>query len=91
MREVVFKDKELGFNRILILSNSKGLDQICNHSRKLAWLEQTLYSDLQQLNLQGLFVNHLLVPSLVTSYVMDLAYITASFPVHHCRLNQDYV
>uniref|UniRef100_A0A7N2RCR5 Uncharacterized protein n=1 Tax=Quercus lobata TaxID=97700 RepID=A0A7N2RCR5_QUELO len=51
--EAVFKDKELGFNRILILSNSKGLDQICNHSRKPAWLKQTLYSDLQQLNLQA--------------------------------------
>uniref|UniRef100_A0A7N2MUP9 Uncharacterized protein n=1 Tax=Quercus lobata TaxID=97700 RepID=A0A7N2MUP9_QUELO len=51
--EAVFKAKELGFNRILILSNIKGLDQICNQSRKPAWLKQTLYSDLQQLNLQG--------------------------------------
>ena len=87
--EAVFKAKELGFNRILILSNSKGLDQICNHSRKPAWLKQTLYSDLQQLNLQVLFVSHLLVPSLVTSHVLDLAYITTFFPVHHCRLNPE--
>ena len=32
--EAVFMAKELGFNRILILSNSKGLDQVCNQTRK---------------------------------------------------------
>uniref|UniRef100_A0A7N2MCL4 RNase H type-1 domain-containing protein n=1 Tax=Quercus lobata TaxID=97700 RepID=A0A7N2MCL4_QUELO len=64
--EAVFKAKELGFNRILILSNSKGLDQ-------------------------GLIVSHLFVPTVVISHVLDWAYITTSFPVHHCRLNPGYV
>ena len=86
--EAVFKAKELGFNRIIILSNSKGLDQVCNQTRKPTWLEQTLFSDLHHLHLQGLIVNHLFV---VISHVLDWAYITTSFPVHHFRLNPGYV
>lgn len=91
MSEVVFKAKELGFSRVLILSNSKGLDQICSHFRKPNWMETTLCSDLQQLNLQGFLTNHLLVPSVVISHVLYLAYVTTSFPIHHCRRNPDYV
>ena len=45
--EAVFKAKELGFNRILILSTSTKLDKLCNHYRKPNWLEKTLYTDLQ--------------------------------------------
>nr|POF03247.1 hypothetical protein CFP56_55584 [Quercus suber] len=47
MSEAVFKAKELGFNRILILSTSMKLDKLCNHYRKPDWLEKTLYTDLQ--------------------------------------------
>ena len=89
--EGVFKAKELGFNRVLILSTSKGFDQFCNHTRKPDWMEKTLCSDLQQLKFQGLLVNHLLVPRIVISHVLKLAYITTACPVHHCRLNPDYV
>lgn len=45
-REAIVKDAELGYYRILIVSNSKGLVQVCNRSRNLSWLEQTLISDL---------------------------------------------
>ena len=89
--EAVFKAKELGFNRIIILSNSKGLDQVCNQTRKPTWLEQTLFSDLHHLHLQGLIVNHLFVPTVVISHILDWAYITTSFPIHHFRLNPGYV
>nr|POE76510.1 putative ribonuclease h protein [Quercus suber] len=47
VNEAVFKAKELGFNRILILSTSTKLDKLCNHYRKPNWLEKTLYTDLQ--------------------------------------------
>ena len=91
MSEAVFKAKELGFNRIIILSNSRGLDQVCNQTRKPTWLEQTLFSDLHHLHLQGLIINHLFVPTVVISHVLDWAYIITSFPVHHFRLNPGYV
>ena len=87
--EAVFKAKELGFNRILILSTSMKLDKLCNHYRKPGWLEKSLYNDLQQLSQQNVPVNHLLVPTMVNSHVLDLAYITTSFPVHPCRIISD--
>ena len=89
MSEAVFKAKELGINRILILSTSTKLDKLCNHYRKLDWLEKTLYIDLQHLSQEDVLVNHLLVPTVVNSHVLDLAYITTSFPVHHCRMISD--
>ena len=87
--EAVFKAKELGFNRILMSSTSTKLDKLCNHYRKPDWMEKTLYTDLQQLAQQDVLVNHLLVPTVVNSHVLDLAYITTSFPVHHCRMISD--
>ena len=44
--EVILKAKELRFSRILILSNSRRLEQICKWARKPSWQEQTLISDL---------------------------------------------
>ncbi|KAL0001694.1 hypothetical protein SO802_015475 [Lithocarpus litseifolius] len=88
--EAVFKAKELGFYRILILSTSTKLDKLCNHYRKPVWWEKTFYTDLQKLSQQDVLVNHLLVPTVVNSHVLDLAYITTSFPVHHCRMISDY-
>ena len=65
------------------------LDKLCNHYRKPGWLEKSLYNDLQQLSQQNVLVNHLLVPTMVNSHVLDLAYITTSFPVHSCRIISD--
>ena len=87
----IFKAVELGYYRILILSNSQGLVQVCNRSRNPSWLEQTLISDLNQLQQQGLTTNYLFVPKEVISHVIDLAYITTCFPVHHCKVNPNFV
>ncbi|KAL0006201.1 hypothetical protein SO802_013762 [Lithocarpus litseifolius] len=88
--EAIFKAKELGFHRILILSTSTKLDKLCNRNRKPVWSEKTFYTDIQKLSQQDVLVNHLLVPTVVNSHVLDLADITTSFPVHHCRMTSDY-
>ena len=86
MGEAIFNTMDLGYNRILILSNSKGLVQVCNRERNPSWL--TLPSDLNQFMQQG--THYLFVPKEVISHVIDLAFIT-SFPVYHCRLNPNFV
>lgn len=40
--EAVIKVVELGYNRILLLSNSKGLIQLCNRATRPSRLEQNL-------------------------------------------------
>lgn len=87
MGEAIFKAKELGFNKVIILSNSKRLGQICNGSKKPTWQEHTLVTDLNQLQQQGLSTLFFCFPRLVLSRVVDLAYITTCFPVHLCTLN----
>ena len=89
--EAIFKAMELGYNRILILSNSKGLVQVRNRARNPTWLEQTLISDLNQFQQQGLATHYLFVPKEVISHVIDLAFITTCFHVHHWRLNPNFV
>uniref|UniRef100_A0A7N2LJY3 Reverse transcriptase RNase H-like domain-containing protein n=1 Tax=Quercus lobata TaxID=97700 RepID=A0A7N2LJY3_QUELO len=42
MVEAIFKDKDLGLGRILILSNHKKLVQICLFSSKPSWQDQAL-------------------------------------------------
>ena len=44
--EAMIKAKDLGFRHVLILSNSKRLDQICNKLRTSSWQKQTMISDL---------------------------------------------
>ena len=87
MGEAIFKAKELGFNKIIILSNSKRFEQICNGVKNPTWQELTLIKDLNHLHQQGLITLCFCVPRLVLSRVLDLSYITTCFPVHLCRLN----
>ena len=53
MVEAIFKAKDLGLGKILILSNRKKLVQICNFSSKPSWQDQALLSDLCQLKQQS--------------------------------------
>lgn len=84
--EAIIKAKELGFNKLIILSNSRRLEQICNGSKSPMWQEHTFITDLNQLQ-QGLNALSFCVPRLVLSRAIDLADITTYFPVHLCRLN----
>ena len=84
--EAIIKAKELGFNKLIILSNSRRLEHICNGSKSPMWQEHTFITDLNQLQ-QGLNALSFCVPRLVLSRAIDLADITTYFPVHLCRLN----
>ena len=85
--EAILKAKELGFNKIITLSNSKRFEQICNGAKKPTWQELTLITDMSHLHQQGMITFCFCVPRLVLSRVIDLAYTTTCFPVHLCRLN----
>ena len=89
--EAVFKAKNLGVHDIIILTNSRRLEQICNNARTPIFQELTLCSDLTQFQQQGLITFSFVVPNFVLSRVLDLAFITTCFPVHLCRLNPNLV
>ena len=50
MGEAILKAKELGFNKIIILNNSKRFEQICNGAKKPTWQKLTLITDLNHLH-----------------------------------------
>jgi len=54
--EVIFKAKDHGFSRMLVLCNHKKLVQICNLSSKPSWQDQALLFDLWQLKQQSLSI-----------------------------------
>lgn len=87
--EAIFKSKELGFSKMLILCNSKMLTQVCNKRRRPGWNEQTFISDLDQLNLQGFSVSFPYDPKEIMADTLYMAHITTVFPVHFCRLRLD--
>ena len=89
VKEAIFKSKELGFSKMLILCNTKRLVRICNQRRNPTWLEQTIISDLVHLQQQGLIITSLFVPKEVIADFLYLAHITTCFPVHYCRLRPD--
>ena len=66
--EAILKAKDLGFYRIIIMSNRR-LVQICSHTNNPSWQDQALLSDLYQLQQQGLITHVLFVPKLVISPV----------------------
>lgn len=84
--EAMLKKKELGFNRILTLNNSKRLVQRCNLLGTPSWQEQCLTSDLLRLQQKGMTIHSFFVPRIMISHVIELVAITTSFPVHFCRL-----
>ena len=47
--EAMIKAKDLGFSKIIIMSNKIRLVQLCSYTRKPSWQEQTLTLDLLQL------------------------------------------
>ena len=85
--EAVFKAKNLGVNEVIIVSNSRRLEQICDKAQTPILQELTLCSDLTQFQQQGLITFSFVVPNLVLSRVTDLAFITTCFLVYLCRLN----
>ena len=89
VQEAIFKSKELGFSKMLILCNTKRLVQICNQRRNPTWLEQTFISNLVYLQQQGLIITSLFVPKEVIVDILYFAHITTCFPVHYCRLRLD--
>ena len=90
--EAILMAKELGFSRILTLSNStRRLKQVCNWSRNPSWQEQTPISALNQLQQQGMVTHIFFVPKTMILHVLDLATITTSFLVHHCRISPNSI
>ena len=84
--DAILKAKELGFRRVLIHSNSRRLEQVCNKLRTPSWQEQTIMSDLHHLQQQGMFMHSIFIPKSVVLHAIVLASLTTNFLVHHCRL-----
>lgn len=89
VKEAIFKSKELGLSKMLILWNTKRLVQICNQRRNPTWLEKTFISNLVHLQQQGLIITSPFVLKEVIADILYLAHITTCFPVHYCRLRPD--
>ena len=68
MVETIFKAKDHGFSRMLVLCNHKKLVQISSLSSKPSWQDQALLSDLWQLKRQSFCVFVHFVPRLVMTY-----------------------
>ena len=80
--EAIFKAKDLGLYRILILCNHKKLVKICNFPSKPSWQDQALLSDLHQLKLQSLCIFVLFAPRLIISHVFNIATRATNCPGH---------
>ena len=89
--ESIVKALEMGYSRILVLTNCKGLSQVCKLYKQPSWHQKTLIADLNHFRNQGLHLDFLFVPRYVVGHVYDLAFITTCFPVHRCKLNPNCV
>ena len=89
--ESIIKALEMGYSRILVLTNCKGLSQVCKLYKQPSWHQRTLIADLNHFRNQGLHLDFLFVPRYVVGHVYDLAFITTCFPVHRCKLNPNCV
>ena len=76
--EAVFTVKNHGFQRILILTNSKDLIQLVSKSKKPASHERSLIADLD-----GLVCKLLEVPRIVLDFVYNLATMVVRMPIHN--------
>ena len=80
--EAIFKAKDHGFSRMLVLCNHKKLVQICNLSSKPSWQDQALLFDLWQLKQQSFEYIWHFVPRLVMTNVFHTASVGANCPGH---------
>ena len=76
------KAKDMGYQRLHVISNDKYLVQICNYVKKAGWMDKTVLSDFSNLHQQGLITKILFVPRIVINFVLDLADKTTRYPVH---------
>ena len=83
LMEAVFTVKNHGFQRILILTNRKDLIQLVSKSKKPAWHERSLITDLDVLYLDGLLCKLLEVPRIVLDFVYNAAAMAVRMPIHN--------
>ena len=83
LMEAVFTVKNHGFQRILILTNRKDLIQLVSKSKKLAWHERSLITDLDVLYLDGLLCKLLEVPRILLDFVYNAAAMAVRMPIHN--------
>ena len=76
------KAREMGYQRLYVISNDKYLVQICNYVKKAWWMDRTFLSDFSNLHQQGLITKILFVPRIVINFVLDLPDKTTRYPVH---------
>ena len=81
--EAVITVRNHGFQRILILTNSKDLIQLVSKSKKPAWQESSLVADLDVLYQNGLFFKLLKVPRIVLDLTCDR--MVSNFLEHQTR------
>ena len=88
LMEAVFTVRNHGFQRILILTNSKDLFQLVSKSKKLASHERSLIADLDVLYLDGLVCKLLEVPKIVLDFIYNAAAMTVRMSIHNSGLIQ---
>ena len=66
--EAILKAMQMGYNKILVLSNNTRLVQLCNQGKDPTWTEQNFVADMNQLQQQGLTTHYLFVPKDIISH-----------------------
>ena len=80
--ETVITVRNYGFQRTLILTNSKNLVQLISKSKKRAWQERSLIADLEFLYQNGLLCKLLVVHNVVLDFVYFAANLATRMPIH---------
>ena len=78
----LMKAKDIGYQRLYVISNDKYLVQIFNYVKNAGWIDRTFLSNFSNLHQQGLITKILFVPRIVIHFVLDLANKTTRYLIH---------
>ena len=80
--EALLEAKNLCLLHIIVLTDSRCLEQVCNNGRKPHWKEQTMLTVLHHFSQQGMKFSMLLVPKVILSNVLEMASLATKMPIH---------
>ena len=84
--EASLQNKNLGCQRIIVLTVSKNFERICNKKKIPHWREQALLTDLQFLRQQEMTFCFIAIPKPILNDVVDITSLATKMPIHHCRV-----
>ena len=87
--EAVIKAREVGFSKLVVLTNSRSTEKIWKGTGRANWREHVLLNDLKTLAQQRMMLTIKSTPTSILDTTYNNSIFTSKEPIHHFWVHPD--